>query len=352
MSNAQKITLVVATVLLVGGVGLSFTALALADFDLGNLSTTRDWVATTDTLAPESEAAHTEVVVRDGSENVRIESTPSDSIEIEYWENDSKHFEVTDEGGVLSIEGVSKPEFRIFVMDLQDRTTVIRLPDAYSGSLSVTTASGNVQIADARLEGRVTVTAQSGDVSLRGIDADSIELQTSSGRIEADDLQAEGLSASAMSGNVSINRTVATSLAANASSGDIRIADTDTVSMGVNTSSGTIDVSRCSGDIIALEASSGDITAQIKGTENEYVIATSSSSGSINAPRGALDADKHLSLATSSGSISLTLFDAAGEPSDSRGSEPRGGSDGSSPSAPSAPEAPAAPAAPTARAAA
>lgn len=339
MSKAQKITLIVATVLLVSGLGLSFAVLAMADFNLGNLSTTRDWVLTSDTLAPESEAAHIDIVVRDGSENVRIEPTSGKSIEIEYWENSNKSFATTDLDGVLTIEGSQEPTFGFMVMDLQDRTTVIKIPAEYAGSLTVQTASGNVAISDLTAIDELEASAMSGDVVLKNANAQSIELVTASGNVDAAKARCTRFSANSMSGNVSVETVDALDFSATAASGNVRISKVNAEEFVTTSTSGNVHAFDCFGSAMTLETASGNIDARVIGSESDFVIAASTASGSVHAPRGSADGEYAISMRTASGNIDLALTGAAApNTSEDQGS--------TAPSAPEAPEAPKAPEAP------
>ncbi|MEG0322842.1 MAG: hypothetical protein RR619_02520, partial [Raoultibacter sp.] len=72
MSKTQKIILIVGTILLVGGMTLSFAAFAVARFDLRNLSTTGDWTRSSETFSLDSETALDEIIMKDASQNVRF----------------------------------------------------------------------------------------------------------------------------------------------------------------------------------------------------------------------------------------------------------------------------------------
>lgn len=108
MSRSRKVVLVLATVLLVGGSALSLFAFAKAGFSLQNLSTTRDWVSSTRTLPSEAEAPHTALVVHDGYQSIRLEPTDDDAFQVEYWTNERRSVSLTDQDGVLTIEGTDE----------------------------------------------------------------------------------------------------------------------------------------------------------------------------------------------------------------------------------------------------
>ena len=182
MTTARKVVLIVATVMLVGGSALALGAFTLADFRFENLSnTTRDWVSSTQTLSTEAEAPHTAVVVRDASESVRFEPADGDAFEITYWTSSEKTVDVVDEGGVLEItgQGTSLTGLMIMKVDFQDRTTVVKVPRGYTGSITVETSGGNVDVANLDGLGTVSLTASSGSLSLMRTSAETVGLRTS-----------------------------------------------------------------------------------------------------------------------------------------------------------------------------
>ncbi|MEI3230156.1 MAG: DUF4097 family beta strand repeat-containing protein [Gordonibacter pamelaeae] len=160
MTTARKAVLIVATVLLVGGSALALGAFAAADFRFENLSNdTRDWASTTLTLDAESETPHTVIVVSDRDEGVRFEPADGDAIEVVYWTSSEKAVDVVDEGGTLAItgRGTSLAGFQFMKVGFQDHATVVKVPRSYTGSLTVETSSGSIDVAD--LDGLGSVVA-------------------------------------------------------------------------------------------------------------------------------------------------------------------------------------------------
>lgn len=117
MSKGKKTLLIVATILVVSGCAISFGAFAAAGFDPVNLSTeSRDWTPATKTFRPEAESPHTAIVLRDKGQNVRIEATDGDAIEVTYWTNERKRFDVADSGGTVVIEGTQESYLGIMMV--------------------------------------------------------------------------------------------------------------------------------------------------------------------------------------------------------------------------------------------
>mgnify|MGYP000402855581 CR=1 FL=1 len=58
---------------------------------------------------PRRKAPHA-IVLRDMGEDVRIEPTDGDAIEVTYWTNERKSFDVSDNGGTVTVEArASRP---------------------------------------------------------------------------------------------------------------------------------------------------------------------------------------------------------------------------------------------------
>ena len=211
MSSGKKTLLVIATILVIGGGAISFGAFAAAGFNFENLSTeSRNWTSSTKTFAPEAENPHTAIVLRDMGEDVRIEPTDGDAIEVVYWTSSEKAVDVVDEGGTLAItgRGTSLAGFQFMKVGFQDHATVVKVPRSYTGSLTVETSSGSIDVADLDGLGSVALSANSGYVSAMRVSAGSVDLKTSSGNIVAVGVEAEAFSARASSGSLSFNSSV------------------------------------------------------------------------------------------------------------------------------------------------
>ena len=329
MTTARKAVLIVATVLLVGGSALALGAFAAADFRFENLSNdTRDWASTTLTLDAESETPHTAIVVSDRDEGVRFEPADGDAIEVVYWTSSEKAVDVVDEGGTLAItgRGTSLAGFQFMKVGFQDHATVVKVPRSYTGSLTVETSSGSIDVADLDGLGSVALSANSGYVSAMRVSAGSVDLKTSSGNIVAVGVEAEAFSARASSGSLSFDDVEASSFEARTSSGDQSLGDVRANTLSARSSSGDIETAVIDAEGVELEASSGHVSA----------------------PNGTTGAAKRIVASTTSGSIDLRFMRDGTALEGSEGVDRDAPADRSAPQAPAAPEAPAAPKAPAA----
>ena len=361
MSRSRKVVLVLATVLLVGGSALSLFALAKAGFSLQNLSTTRDWVSSTRTLPSEAEAPHTALVVHDGYQSIRLEPTDDDAFQVEYWTNERRSVSLTDQDGVLTIEGTDEQRdgfVRFEFMSSQRAMTVVRVPRSFTGSILVETGVGDVEAAGFAGLSSVSLASSSGGVHATRIDAQDVSLSSSVGNIHAADVQAARVSATLESGSITMADVTATeTLTSRTSIGDQDLRQVSAPILDVRTSSGAVHAADVAGDDLVFETSVGDIEATVVGAESDYRVEAASSVGDVNVPQGSADADRRVRAHASTGAVSIAFVaegasdagevtggDVADAAAGALGTGAGAGRGPAAPDAPSAPDAPAAPA--------
>ena len=363
MSRSRKVVLGLATVLLVGGSALSLFAFAKAGFSLQNLSTTRDWVSSTRTLPSEAEAPHTALVVHDGYQSIRLEPTDDDAFQVEYWTNERRSVSLTDQDGVLTIEGADEQRdgfVRFEFMSSQRGMTVVKVPRSFTGSILVETGVGDVEAAGFAGLSSVSLASSSGSVHATRIDAQDVSLSSSVGNIHAADVQAARVSATLESGSITMADVTATeTLTSRTSIGDQDLRQVSAPTLDVRTSSGAVHAADVAGDDLVFETSVGDIEATVVGAESDYRVEAASSVGDVNVPQGSADADRRVRAHASTGAVSIAFVaegasdagdmaggDVAGAAAGDQGTGAGAGRGPAVPDAPSAPTAPSAPAAP------
>ena len=361
MSRSRKVVLVLATVLLVGGSALSLFAFAKAGFSLQNLSTTRDWVSSTRTLPSEAEAPHTALVVHDGYQSIRLEPTDDDAFQVEYWTNERRSVSLTDQDGVLTIEGADEQRdgfVRFEFMSSQRGMTVVKVPRSFTGSILVETGVGDVEAAGFAGLSSVSLASSSGSVHATRIEAQDVSMSSNVGGIHAADVQAARVNASLESGSITMADVTATeTLTSRTSIGDQDLRQVSAPILDVRTSSGAVHAADVAGDDLVFETSVGDIEATVVGVESDYRVEAASSVGDVNVPRGSAGADRRVRAHASTGAVLIAFVaegasdagdmagdDVAGAAAGALGTGAGAGRGPAAPDAPSAPDAPAAPA--------
>ena len=368
-SRARKVVLVIATVMLVGGCLLSLGSFAAAGFDWKNLSTTRDWVQESRTLAPEAEAPHTALVVSESFQSVYFEPAAGDAFEVEYWNSNTRTVEITEEGGVLTVQSSEKPQIMMFDFPpFQRGATVVKVPRSFTGTLSVETGDGNVDAQELTGLGDVSVRTEGGGVDLKKVSSSGmLSVHTERGGVNAQEVEAAGnMELASSTGRVLAYTAKAADFAAS-STGYVQLAlveaaqviassahdclNADRVTAGsiaLRTGSQNISAGLLVSDDISIDTTSGRVTATVVGTEDDYAVIASSERGAVDAPQGTDGAAKRIAIRTTSGPIGLSFVDENGF---NQGTPPYPEPQRSTRGVPEAPAAPAGPAPPAAPAA-
>lgn len=392
MTTARKVVLIIATALVIGGCAISFGAFAAADFRLENLSNVpRDWTEATETLDPESIAPHKAIIVDSSSGNVRFEASSSDAIEITYWKSDLRNTEITDKDGELHITCTSKPRIGVMIMDFDftDRSTVVKVPASYAGSVTVRSNEGNTTIDDMPSLSTVSVTNNNGHAHIGRSTAESVEMRTENGVVDINDVTVNSMEAFSRNGSVQMTSIEATgAVTAQGGNGNVSVNDLRAATMSVFVESGSIELRDIEADTVetrsqtgnqqlndvstgrltaqsmqgsidgnaliarggaSVQVDTGEVSLSFTGSADDYAIDASSAAGNVRAPQGSPSATKRIVVRSTYGNIDLNWSES---PSASQDGEPSGGGNGtgvpSAPVPPTAPEAPKAPSAPTA----
>lgn len=128
----------------------------------------------------------------------------------------------------------------------------------------------------------ISINTSSGKIEIEDLHAKSFDLRASSGKIDIENIIAEkDFNARTSSGRIEVSNSEAASLNTSASSGSITLKNIQTSTMNIATSSGSIELSDSMGEITAA-ASSGRITINNKQLNGNISVATSSGRVEIN----------------------------------------------------------------------
>lgn len=326
MSKATKVTLIIATVCLALGMVLSGTAVALAGFDVRNLSTNSEYQ-----YQQRSVQAGTvsQIKFSGASEAISIEPGSAETIEVEYYENDRQSYSIEETNGTLKITESINFTLMMWNFDIMsDHKVVVKVPESFSGSIMLDSASGDVSVSDFQelseisansVAGNVVIskvnaqqgvvaTSGSGDVTLSAIGAQTVEATTMSGSCKIDNVTAYVRTKfESTSGDVDFAAIESPTIQAKSMSGDVVGSQLGSKTIAADSTSGSVSLLINSVDILSANTMSGDIDVTVVGVATDYAISTSSTSGSVRAPSGNAGAEKSITLGSTSGDIDLAL---------------------------------------------
>lgn len=272
-------------------------------------------------------AVSTRFEVYDTSGSVRLLPSPDGLVHLEYAANDRWHYEVTGENVVTIRRGRNAYEPENVNVDLfgikfsfkkpdlgglfsEDICLRLLVPGACPVAVSVNTASGDVkaegiklsslslrlvsgdiELDDVEVAGKLSAVTASGDVEIASVRASEISLNTTSGDVEASGLRCGGLTARSASGDVEID-------------GGAEILN----KLSVVTVSGDIDAAPalpC--PAIDCESVSGDVHLELPGSEGLYTVITRTNSGDVSIGGNALSGPNSVRVKTLSGDIDVSF---------------------------------------------
>lgn len=316
MRKAPKIILVTAAALIGTGAMLSCGAWAAAGFDTARLSTVNyDWHQTVSALEDEAASPHGRIVITSKFENVRLEPTDGDAIELEYWTGNCQSVSVEDADGVLKIDVDSQPMEGVMI-DLSpaeaggvdDTTTVVRVPASFTGEIEVHSDSGDVVAADVRELAGLYASTSNGSLVTKNVSAAKLDAINENGDTLLSGIEAEAILATNFNGDISLGGAAARKAQVVNENGDIMLVDTtlqdDLLCESVN---GGISAQRLDVTASRIESVNGDIYLSYLGAEDSYHIDAHTTQGDIVSPQGADDAARTISVDSNLGDIQINF---------------------------------------------
>lgn len=310
MRKAPKIILITAAALIGTGTVLSCGAWAAAGFDTARLSTVNyDWHQTVSALEDEATSPHGRIVITSEFENVRLEPTDGDAIELEYWTGNCQSVSVEDADGVLKIDVDSQPMEGVMI-DLSpaeaggvdDTTTVVRVPASFTGEIEVHSDSGEVFAENVHGLAGLHASTSNGDIVAKNVSATKLDAINENGDTLLSGVESEAVLATNFNGDISLGGATTREAEVVNESGDIMLVNMSLKSaLTCNSVNGDISAQRLDVVTSSVENVNGDIYLSYLGDESAYRIDAHSNLGDIDAPRGgdgsadrAIDVDSDL----------------------------------------------------------
>lgn len=217
MRKAPKIILITAAALIGTGTVLSCGAWAAAGFDTARLSTVNyDWHQTVSALEDEAASPHGRIVITSEFENVRLEPTDGNAIELEYWTGNCQNVSIEDTDGVLKVDVDSQPMEGVMI-DLSpaeaggvdDTTTVVRVPASFTGEIEVHSDSGDVVAADVHGLAGLYASTSNGSLVTKNVSAAKLDAINENGDTLLSGVETEAILATNFNGDISLGGATA-----------------------------------------------------------------------------------------------------------------------------------------------
>ncbi|MFH1880306.1 MAG: DUF4097 family beta strand repeat-containing protein [Bacillota bacterium] len=298
------------------------------------------------------------IQIKTDSPNVLIIPVAGDQINLTWQTDDYVEYEAKVSNGELTIDYRISANWLesllLMPMVRNEYLLEVELPEGFTGSLDVHTASGAVAVENAPALQAVSLTSVSGKIELRDIGSKegveirntsgsvivnavnaaedigirtvsgsvaltkgaaqgSVALQTASGSITVDGLTAGGeIAVQTTSGTMNVSQATGSNMTFSSVSGAVKTSGTDSEAFTAKTVSGMIDCQNLTAGKIGLRSTSGAVKGTVNGVRDEYSVRAHTVSGKSNLQSDAAGRAKTLTLDTVSGSIDLSFSGVAG----------------------------------------
>ena len=313
MSSTVK-SILIATILLVCGLFVTAGAFILADGNLSAFDIGLDTSALTEVNQSYPGTVHmieTDLAVTD----LQVFRTQGDEITLCYYDDAENPYylaECTD--GTLSFRRSDRKMNLIGISFSGNlfRPAKIGIPESFSGSLSLSCSTGEIEIFGLDLTGDLRIKASTGSILLEQltISGEAI-VKVSTGAVRAKDVRTERAAFRASTGEIRLEAVeCAQKLEASATTGELHIKDACADEIYLKTTTGEITAAQITvGRRIETTATTGDIHCSLKNKSAEFTIQSQTSTGESNLPKNFGTGEKTLYAKTSTGDIAFTFAD-------------------------------------------
>ena len=277
MSKRNKILIITATVFLIAGLVIFTIASASVTFDFSKFST-KKYMTNTYEISENFE----NISIGVNTPEITFARSDGNGCQIKIYDEERVEYSATVQNGTLSITADdTRKWYQHIGIYVESPTLTVYLPEKAYTSLSVNTDTGNINIPDncsfesvavnsdtsdvhcnAKVSENIKISVNSGYITLDNININTerIELSSSTGEIELEDIACGELLIKTHTGNINLDKVIAEkNMTADSSTGNINIKDSDANGILFQTDTGNVAGSLLSGKEFITDTSTGNV---------------------------------------------------------------------------------------------
>lgn len=297
MTTATKVWLIVAASLCLLGIIIFGGIVAMANFDLSMLSTSK--YTTNEHIITDS---FSDIDISSNTADIDLIPSDDGKCRIVCYEEENASRAVSVNNGVLSVKVVNEkkwyhyigiysgtpkvsvylPEDEYGALTISGSTGSINIPDDFSfGDVAITLSTGRISYyADSK---DLTLTATTGDITAKDIECKNASLSVSTGRVTLSDVECNDLSVKVSTGKAKIENVECDSFTSTGNTGDITLNGLICKKLlSLERSTGDVELHGCDAGELKIVTDTGDVYGSLL---SEKVFITSSDTGDINVPK-------------------------------------------------------------------
>lgn len=247
-----------ALILLVVGALIMVAAMFSMKFDFRRLGTRR---TVTNTYTPAGDFE--DILI--GIDTAELTFLPSEDgkLKVICVEEEGMQHVVAVSDGTLSIQAVDTQKWHEKIGVGSEKTSVtVYLPKKEYDDLTLKTSTGDVTVPAAFRFRSVLMTGSTADIDFRAFTEGGVSIRTSTGDISLDGLQADSLDLTASTGHIRVSASViAGSVKVQTSTGEVGFTDLNCADARVKTTTGEVDLTRVlASESLRIETDTGDVS--------------------------------------------------------------------------------------------
>ncbi len=225
------------------------------------------------------------IVIEEAVMNVEIRQDKSiQNIKITYYEKEDTYYLSNNYSNVTKTYKAERiqPNKKMSYDFSNDYSTLILVPENFSGDVTVKTSVGNMTLSGFNSK-KMNLTSHVGNINLSNVNAEDTSIKNSTGNINLNGVSGEALNVKNSTGNITLSSiSVSTNLTLENSSGNIIGDSVKSESIEATNSLGNISISKLEISTYAeLKNATGDVVLSLKGSKDLYTTDLSSKIGDV-----------------------------------------------------------------------
>ena len=270
---------IVASILMLVGLGIFVTVMCINDWDFNKLSTTEY-----ETNEYEITEDFSNVLIDINTANVVFKKSENDKCKVVCVEDVNYKHEVKVEDGAIYIKAKDENSIKFWGINFQSSSVTVYLPKTEYDKLDIHVSTGDVDVPSDFSFEDIDINASTGDIKICGVKTDSMDLQVSTGRINIDSVEcANAINIKTSTGDANLADVSCGSLTSEGTTGKITMSNViATEKFHIKRSTGNVKFDDCDAAEIMVKTSTGNVKGNFL-TDKDFD--AKASTGKVDVPK-------------------------------------------------------------------
>jgi DUF4097 and DUF4098 domain-containing protein YvlB len=301
MKKSKKIWLIVAASLLLAGLILFTSAMTVSGWDLSKLST-----AKLETNEYSLSEKFNNISITTDTADIEFVATDTAEVSVICYEQVNSNHSVSVENDTLVIKLTDTRKWYEYVgINFSSPKITVNIPLGEYTSLSIDSSTSDVNVPSGFTFEHINISGHTGDISLDGISAKSIDLSVSTGDVSVANTVCDGdIKVTASTGDMALTDVKCKNFTSDGDTGDISLKNViSSEKIFIERDTGDVNFDRCDASEIFVETDTGEVKGSLLSPK---VFIAESDTGDINVPSTITGG--RCEISTDTGDINITVI--------------------------------------------